>query len=77
MVSNRPLALDNKHVNILIKICVIKLGELKILKSIKGSVVHIYYNKFKFLKFCCCRTEEVSKDRYSIIVFISYFSQPF
>ena len=28
MVSSRPLALDNKHVNIIIKICVIKLGEL-------------------------------------------------
>jgi hypothetical protein len=30
MVSSRPLAQDNKHVNIIIKICVIKLGELNL-----------------------------------------------
>jgi hypothetical protein len=44
MVSSRPLALDNKHVNIIIKICVIKLGELIKKKKIdkNGYVAYGY-----------------------------------
>ena len=30
-------------------------------QNIKGSVVHINYNKFKFLNFYCCRTRKFLK----------------
>ena len=49
MVSSRPLALDNKHVNIKIKICVIKLGELNLKKNQKKPLVLAYCMKFVML----------------------------